>query len=88
MKRKDTESDFKKLVRLAEEHNARPGNDKRFFPIADYRRGRLITLGMYDYVTKKFATSDLLAHNVQSVLSDIDDMVTNPGPAKVLPVIA
>ena len=88
MKRKDTESDFKKLVRLAEEHNARPGNDKRFFPIADYRRGRLITLGMYDGKTKKYALSDLLAHNVQTVLEDIDRMITNPGPTKVLPVLA
>ena len=88
MKRKDTEKDFQKLVRKAEEFNARPGNDKRFFPISDYRRGRLITLGMYDYMTKKFAMSDLLAHNVQTVLTDIDEMIVNPGPKKVLPLIA
>jgi len=86
MKRKDTEKDFQKLVRKAEEYNARPGNDKRFFPINDHRRGRLITLGMYDYISKKHAVCDLLAHNVQTILADIEDMIAKPGPKKVLPL--
>ena len=75
MKRKENEKDFQKLVRRAEEYNARPGNDKRFFPMTDYRRGRLTTVGMYDYKTKKYALSDLLAHNVQEVLGQIEKMV-------------
>jgi len=82
MKRKDNEKEFQKLVRKAEEHNARPGNDKRFFPMTEYRRGRLTTVGMYDYKAKKFALCDLLAHNIQENLEQMDRMITNPGAAK------
>lgn len=88
MNRKVAETKFNDLVRKAEEYNARPGNDKRYFPMTDGRRGRLITIGMYDYIAKKYAICDLLAHNIQTVLEDIEAMIDNPGAKKVLPVIA
>jgi len=71
MKRKETEKDFMTLVRKAEEFNARPGNDKRFYPMTEHRRGRLTTVGMYDGKTKKYVLCDLLAHNIQENLDQI-----------------
>jgi hypothetical protein len=88
MNRKEAEAKFRELVRQAEEFNARPGTDKRFFPMSDVRRGRLITVGMYDDKSKKYALGDLLAHNIEQVLGDIEDMITNPGPTKRFPNVA
>lgn len=88
MNRKVAEAKFRDLVQRAEEFNARPGNDKRFFPMSDVRRGRLITVGMYDNKSKKYALGDLLAHNIEQVLGDIENMLNNPAPAKVFPNVA
>ena len=88
MNRKAAEAKFNALVKQAEEFNARPGNDKRFFPMSDVRRGRVITVGMYDNKSKKYALGDLLAHNIEQVLEDIEYMVSNPAPAKLLPQVA
>ncbi|RLB67310.1 MAG: hypothetical protein DRH08_03975 [Deltaproteobacteria bacterium] len=75
MNKKVAETRFRDLVRRAEEFNARPGNDKRFFPMTDGRRGRLITIGMYDGKTKKYVLCDLLAHNIGESLDQIDQLL-------------
>ena len=79
---------FQELVRRAEELNARPGNDKRFFPMQDGRRGRLTTVGVYDHKSKKYVLCDLLAHNIRDNLDQMDKMISNPGPAKMLPQVS
>lgn len=75
MKRKDVSDRFAAVVTAAESYNAKPGVDKRFYPMTDGRRGHLITIGMYDYKTKRHVLCDVLSYQIEECMAEMEKMV-------------
>jgi len=77
LSRKEIVARFDKAVELAEAYNSSSRSIKRFYPITEYRRGKLDTIGLYDYKTKKYILGDILSYNIAEVLEEIETLVNN-----------
>jgi hypothetical protein len=75
MKRKDVSERFAAVVKAAEKYNNTRGNDKRFYPMTDGRRGHMISVGLYDYQTKQYALCDVLSYQIEDCVKQMEDMV-------------
>lgn len=81
MKRSDIENVFDRIASQADKVN-RETKTKRFYTISDTNRnGKRTTIGIYDYVRKKYVLSDVRSVEAPGHLKEMEELV-NSKPVK------
>lgn len=65
---------FTELQKKLEKMNGR--KQKRFHIMTDSKGGKIVEVGIYDGVKKKYALTDIRAYNAAEVLSEMEVMIT------------
>ena len=68
---------FEKVSEEMDKFNARARN-KRFQPMTHSHNHRIVEIGIYDTKYKKWALTDVRAHDADEKMSEIEYMVRNP----------
>lgn len=48
---------------------------RRFYPITETKRGELITVGLYDYTSKKYMIADMRHYSAENTLHKSIDLL-------------
>ena len=67
---------FEKIAEQAEKYNIE-NKIVRFYPMTQLRYGKLQTIGLYDYKTKKYVLTDTQGPDVASAITEMEQMVEN-----------
>ena len=67
----------------ANNYNAK-NSVKRFYSMAEYKNGKLIEYGIYDYQTKKYVLHDIYTVNQTDNVTEMDDFITRMSKIEVV----